>query len=113
MPSLDPNITVILLAVVLIVSYSLDRLAKRSNIPTVLMLILFGVLIHQGLEWSDMRSPDFLPVLEVLGIVGLIMIVLEAALELELSKAKSRMTLSSLGVAFLPCSLPQLLLPLF
>ncbi len=100
MPSLDPNITVILLAVVLIVSYLLDMVAKRTNVPNVLMLILFGILIHQGLVWFNADKPDFSPVLEVLGIVGLIMIVLEAALDLELSKEKSRLILSSLGVAF-------------
>ncbi len=100
MPYLDPNITVILLAGVLIVSYLLDMLAKRTNVPNVLMLILFGILIHQGLEWFDTDNPDFSTVLEVLGIVGLIMIVLEAALDLELSKEKRLLILSSLGVSF-------------
>ena len=99
MLSSDPNITVILLAVVLIVSYLLDMLAKRTNVPNVLMLILFGVLIHQGLECFQVDKPNFSPVLEVLGIVGLIMIVLEAALDLELSKEKRITILSSLGVA--------------
>lgn len=100
MPSLDPHITITLLAVVLIVSYLLDMFSKRSNIPTVLMLILFGILIDQGIEWMGVSSPDLFPVLEVLGIVGLIMIVLEAALDLELSREKRGMILSSLAVAF-------------
>lgn len=96
----DSNITIILLAVVLIVSYLLDMVSKRTNVPTVLMLILFGILIDQGIQRFDLADPDFLPILEILGVVGLIMIVLEAALDLELSKDKSRMILSSLAVSF-------------
>ena len=48
-----------------------------------------------------MKIPDidFFPILEVIGIIGLIMIVLEAALELELKKDKIKVILKSLIIA--------------
>jgi len=55
---------------------------------SVLMLIVTGVLINLGLKTTGAADFDFFPILEVLGIVGLIMIVLEAALELKLDRDK-------------------------
>ena len=75
------------LCVVIIISFFNNILAKRTNIPSVLILILLGVGIHQLLIYFKLE-PDFTSTLEVLGIIGLIMIVLEAALDLELKKEK-------------------------
>tara|TARA_R110000764_G_scaffold10296_1_gene31661 strand:- start:339 stop:1490 length:1152 start_codon:yes stop_codon:yes gene_type:complete len=62
------------------------------------MLIILGVAIQYGLKYANVGDIDFFPVLEVLGIVGLIMIVLEAALELELKKEKLVPILKSLVI---------------
>ena len=75
------------LCVVIIISFFNNILAKKTNIPSVLILILLGVGIHQLLIYFQLE-PDFTSTLEVLGIIGLIMIVLEAALDLELKKEK-------------------------
>jgi len=54
------------------------------------MLIVLGIIIKLGIDHIVVpETPyDFFPYLEILGIVGLIMIVLEAALELELKPEK-------------------------
>ena len=75
------------LCVVIIISFFCNLLARKTNIPSVLMLVALGVIIQQILLYFTMQ-PNFGPVLEILGIVGLIMIVLEAALDLELKKEK-------------------------
>jgi len=49
-------------------------------------MILHGVVSATGME-----SPDLTPILEVLGIIGLIMIVLEASLDLELTSDKRKL----------------------
>ncbi|HEA80394.1 MAG TPA: sodium:proton exchanger, partial [Maribacter sp.] len=72
--------------------------SSKTNIPAVLMLIILGVAIQYGLKYANVGDIDFFPVLEVLGIVGLIMIVLEAALELELKKEKLMPILKSLVI---------------
>ena len=75
------------LCVVIIISFFCNLLARKTNIPSVLMLVALGVIIQQILLYFTMQ-PNFSSVLELLGIVGLIMIVLEAALDLELKKEK-------------------------
>lgn len=79
---------IIAASVIIILSFLFGELAKRTNIPSVLMLIVLGIAIKFGLEAIGGNEFDFIPVLEVIGTVGLIMIVLEAALELELERDK-------------------------
>ena len=63
------------------------------------MLIVSGVLINFALIISGIEKPNLFPILEVLGVVGLILIVLEAALDLELLKEKIGVITKSLLVA--------------
>jgi NhaP-type Na+/H+ or K+/H+ antiporter len=90
---------VIAASLVIIVSYFFSLIAKRTNVPSVLMLITLGILIKQGMNLAGMESQNWFPYLEVLGIVGLIMIVLEAALDLELTKEKWPILWKSFSVA--------------
>lgn len=89
----------IALAAVVILSYFFNVISKKTRIPSVLMLIGTGVGVSFGLEKLNVEAPDLMPILEMLGTVGLIMIVLEAALDLELTKDKRGLILSSLLVA--------------
>ena len=84
----------------------------RTNIPSVLVLIALGIGLNQLLIHFNLE-PDFSSLLEILGIVGLIMIVLEAALDLELKKEKwpiiwKSFTIASLSLAFTSISLSML-----
>ncbi len=85
----------------IILSFIFNGLAKRTNIPAVLMLIILGIIFQYGIKAFGGGDINFFPILEVLGIVGLIMIVLEAALELELEKDKLVPILKSLGIALI------------
>jgi NhaP-type Na+/H+ or K+/H+ antiporter len=86
-------------SVILILSFLFNGIAKRTNIPSVLLLILLGVILQFVLSFFTSGDVDFFQALEVLGIIGLIMIVLEAALELELKKEKLVPILKSMAVA--------------
>lgn len=88
-------------SIIVLLSFLFGLLAKRTNIPAVLMLIVLGIIIKYGLTVIGIVDLNFLPILEIIGIVGLIMIVLEAALELELTKKKIPIILKSSGVAAL------------
>ncbi|MCI4669869.1 MAG: cation:proton antiporter [Bacteroidia bacterium] len=79
-------------SVVLIASYFFNVVAKRTNVPAVLMLMVLGFLIQQ---FAGFSQDAILPYLEVLGTVGVILIVLEAALDLKLEKEKTRMIITS------------------
>lgn len=65
------------------------------------MLIVLGIGLKFGMDALDIPPLDFFPVLEILGIVGLIMIVLEAALELELKREKLIPILKALSIALI------------
>ncbi len=88
-------------SVIVILSYFYNLIAKRSNIPSVLMLIATGMVIKQAMIYFGVVRVNWFPVLELLGIVGLIMIVLEAALDLKLERKKMPLIGKSALIAFL------------
>ncbi|WP_299577871.1 cation:proton antiporter [uncultured Sunxiuqinia sp.] len=100
---------VIGLCVVVIVSFFFNLLAQKTNIPSVLMLILLGLGLQQVLKYFGI-VPEYYNALEVLGIVGLIMIVLEAALDLELKKEKWPIIWKSFVIAFVSLAFSSVLI---
>ncbi|MDH3650421.1 MAG: cation:proton antiporter [Saprospiraceae bacterium] len=84
----DPYVMIISASLVIVLSYLYNRVANKTNIPSVLLLIVTGILCKLGLERMGATDYDWMPSLEILGIIGLIMIVLEAALDLELTREK-------------------------
>ncbi len=92
---------IIAASLVIIISYFFSLLEKKKSIPAVLMLISLGILLQLFSGKAGLKDFDFLPVLEILGIVGLIMIVLEAALDLELKREKLPLILKSFFLALI------------
>ena len=90
---------------ILILSFFFGEIAKKTNVPSVLMLIVLGLLIQFGVKESNILGEGknleqlLLPVLKLLGTVGVIMIVLEAALELKLEKDKYWSIAKALAIA--------------
>lgn len=101
----SPYTFIIIASLIVIISYFFSHLSKLTSIPSVLMLITLGIVINYSLKY--MGVPDFKldSLLEILGIVGLIMIVLEAALDLELSKEKLPVIIKSCLSALLGISI--------
>lgn len=101
MDFLTPYNLIIAASTVIIISYFFGELARKTNIPSVLMLIVLGVVIKLALDAWAPTEFNFKPILELLGIVGLIMIVLEAALELKLKQEKYIPILKALSIALI------------
>jgi potassium/hydrogen antiporter len=72
----------------LLIAYLFDLTSFRTKIPSVILLLLLGWSVRQFTNFFEIRLPDFSPILPVLGSVGLILIVLEGSLELELNRSK-------------------------
>jgi Kef-type K+ transport system membrane component KefB len=100
---MDPYLFIIIASGAIIVSHLFNVLAWRTNMPSVLMLIVVGLALHQVIAFYGWGKPGPLvtQVLNVLGISGLIMIVLEAALELKLSVIRRELIIRSFIVALL------------
>ncbi len=77
MEHFSSNGLVIIGALIIIISYLFNLVAKRYSIPSVLLLIMLGIAAHGIISAMGVDSPNLTPILEVLGIIGLIMIVLE------------------------------------
>lgn len=88
---------IIIFASVIIVSYFFSSFSKKSGIPSVLMLIALGITVNIYIPFQD----RFNFILEVLGTVGLILIVLDGALGLKLLKSKTGFILKSLFVSLI------------
>jgi len=94
---------IIAMAVIIILSYFFNIFAKKTNIPSVLMLLVLGIIIKYGLDAQGIdgiqQKIDDYQILPIIGKVGLILIVLEAALDLKLSKEKWPVIWRSFAVA--------------
>jgi hypothetical protein len=97
---MDTYSLIIGIAGIIIISFLFNIVAKKTNIPSVLMLIALGICIKEfGGSKFDAEVYAKLSVLEIIGNVGLVMIVLEAALDLNLKREKIGMILKSFFVA--------------
>lgn len=76
---------IILLCLAVLLSYVFDLLSRRYRIPSVLLLLGTGMLLRQLADYTGFQIPLQNRLLPILGTLGLILIVLEGALELELS----------------------------
>ena len=102
MELLNPYTGIIAVCIIIILSHQFNWISKVSNIPSVLLLILLGIGIRLGLDYLKIGVTDYLMnILVVIGIVGLIMIVLEAALELELAREKRGLIARSFFLALI------------
>ena len=79
---------IITICLLLLFAYLFDVSASKTKIPSVILLLILGWCVKQGAVLVGIPVPDLSPILPVLGTVGLILIVLEGSLELELNKSK-------------------------
>jgi Kef-type K+ transport system membrane component KefB len=93
---------IITFCVLLLIAYVFDLTSSRTKIPSVILLLLLGWGVKQATFWFDIQLPNFAPALAVLGTIGLILIVLDGALELELNRSKFSLIKKSFIGALLP-----------
>lgn len=81
---------VIIIAVCLLViaSYLYNLLSRKTGIPSVLLLLLSGIVAREFLIYNKIPVTIAPQVVEIFGILGLIMIILEAGLDLRISRNK-------------------------
>lgn len=79
---------VIIVCILLLIAYVFDITTTATRIPTVILLLLLGWLTQQAVSYFAFKTPDLTPLLSIMGTVGLILIVLEGALELDFNISK-------------------------
>lgn len=98
---LHTPIILIILSAVIIVSYLFTLLSKYTKIPSVLLLIAMGLIIKSISPVYNIPLIDVTAPVRIFGAVGLIMIVLEAALDLKVSRGKFKLIRNSLSSALM------------
>ena len=77
------------LPLLIIFSYLFDAFARKTKFPSVILLMATGIIIRFVISFSGYENFAFLDnLIPVLGTIGLILIVLEGAIELEITREK-------------------------
>ncbi|MBK9301816.1 MAG: sodium:proton antiporter [Bacteroidetes bacterium] len=90
------------ICILLLVAYIFDLSASITKIPSVILLLLLGWTTQQLCTFFDVALPDFSSILPILGTLGLILIVLDGSLELQLNRSKLPLLKSSFLMAIFP-----------
>ncbi len=97
------NEILISLSLIIILSYVFDLFATKTKLPAVVLLILLGVAIKSGAPLLGIDIANFenkiKAILPFLGTLGLIFIVLEGALELDIDGSKKSVLLRTFSAA--------------
>lgn len=94
---MDSYTLVIYLAGIVIISYLYNIISRKTRIPSVLLLLGTGIFLRNFFDGRFLPFDVISKGVETLGIIGLIMIILEAALDLNIRKDKLLM----IGKAFM------------
>lgn len=93
---------IITFCTLLLIAYLFEQTTAKTKIPSVILLLILGWSLRQITILLKVQLPDFSPFLPILGTIGLILIVLEGSLELELNTSKLELIKKSFLGALIP-----------
>lgn len=96
------NAIIISLCLLLLISYMFDVSSPKTKIPSVILLLIVGWAVRQAADFFGISIPNLSPILPIIGTVGLILIVFEGALDLELNRSKKKLIISSISMSLIP-----------
>lgn len=88
MEGISSYIYIIAACLLIVSSYLFNLLSQKTGIPSVLLLILAGIGLREILVYNHATMTIPASTVELFGIIGLIIIVLEAGLDLQVSRKK-------------------------
>jgi len=93
------TLLLIVLSSIVLISHVFNLISKISRIPSVLLLIAFGIALKQASVTWGINILDTGKYLELLGTIGLILIVLEGSADLKLKRENLSIIRSSFSAA--------------
>ena len=94
------NYIILTLCILVLLAYFFDITSKYTKIPGVIFLIAIGIGIQFVTKATNVEIPNLKPILPVIGTLGLILIIMEASLDLKLEKRKKGLIVKSISSAF-------------
>ena len=98
------DLSLIIFSLIIICSYFFDLISKRTGVPSVLILITLGILVSQSFSFFLLPKPSAEVIKNAVGILGgagVILIVLEAAIDLRLKKESTGLIIKAFLMALL------------
>jgi potassium/hydrogen antiporter len=89
--AMDASWVLVILSTIVLVAYLFDFVGRRIRVPAVVMLIFAGLALRFATDTSGVTIASRPLLLPLLGTIGLILIVLEGALDLSLSRDRIRL----------------------
>ncbi len=93
---------IITICTLLLLAYVFDISSSKTKIPSAILLLMLGFFVKQISTFFSIEIPNLTSILPILGTIGLILIVLEGSLELELNASKKNIIAKSTIVALAP-----------
>ena len=90
----------------LLVAYALEHFGRHFRLPSVVLLIVVGLVARQVLEYFGLFYRWVEPIVPVIGTLGLILIVLEGALDLTVTRERQGLIVTAAAsslASFLLC----------
>lgn len=82
------NTAILAFSALLVLAYLLDVVGRRTRLPPVVLLIVAGIVARQVLDRFELHLGWVDPLVPIVGTLGLILIVLEGALDLSLRRER-------------------------
>jgi hypothetical protein len=95
------NAAILAIAGLLLTAYLVELFGRRFRVPAVVLLIATGMALRPILDAFGAQGSWVDPVIPIIGTIGLILIVLEGALDLELRRERARLIAVSFASALL------------
>jgi hypothetical protein len=95
------NAAILAIAGLLLTAYLVELFGRRFRVPAVVLLIATGMALRPILDAFGAQGAWVDPVIPIIGTIGLILIVLEGALDLELRRERARLIAVSFASALL------------
>lgn len=95
------NYIILTLCLLILLAYLFDITSRYSKIPGVILLIGLGIVLRLIVDNTGLDIPDLEPLLPVIGTIGLILIVMEASMDLKLGKEKTGIIFRSVSAAII------------
>lgn len=86
-------------SVLLLLAFGIERFSRVSGVPAVVALIGVGVAVKPGLAYFGLTIEGIDDAVPILGTVGLVLIVLEGALDIELRKDRLKAAAGAFAMA--------------
>lgn len=85
------SIEILIASMFLLTAFAVERFDRRTGVPSVIVMIALGLIAQPLLRSTSLVAAELKTMVPVFGTIGLVLIVLEGALDIELRRERIRL----------------------